>query len=381
MKSPQRPDSRVGEFEGSTSEEAVRLARRALGDDAPVRCWRTRHGGVFGFFAKETYVAALEPPTGAIETVKASRQRSVPRKSAGRESPSRAAPPSAAPAPSDAAPEETISNLVEATEDEVVLGSPSIPAAAFRDMLAEAEAAVSGAGSLARSDQLPVGSGPPPVDPDSPPVDRTGRPGPEEVPGIRTTLGKLGVPDDYLPDRAEATLDGLARSLSRLPVAPPLPTRPGSVVAVIGDGRDARRAARHVASVLDLRPSDLLAGELTTSGRQRVARRRSRKKTTVVVVEASLAAREVAEAAAWVKGLRPDHVLGAVPARAKRGDIERWQAELGGVDALAVSGMATTATPGELMGGVPIAILDGRPSSTLRWISVLLTRVLEEVGG
>jgi hypothetical protein len=55
-----------GEFEGRTAEEAMGLARRALGPSAELRCWKTRRGGVGGFFATEVFVVSVEPPAGAL---------------------------------------------------------------------------------------------------------------------------------------------------------------------------------------------------------------------------------------------------------------------------------------------------------------------------
>jgi hypothetical protein len=64
--------------------------------------------------------------------------------------------------------------------------------------------------------------------------------------------------------------------------------------------------------------------------------------------------------------------VGAVPATAKRSDVELWRVQLGHLDTLALSRLADTATPGELMGLLPIGYLDGEEASTLRWVSILL---------
>ena len=53
------------QFEGRTAEEAVARARKALGDSEALRCWKTRKGGVGGFFAREVFVASLTPPPGS----------------------------------------------------------------------------------------------------------------------------------------------------------------------------------------------------------------------------------------------------------------------------------------------------------------------------
>src|ERR1700728_2278151 len=62
------------QFEGRTAEEAVARARAALGDAGALRCWKTRRGGVGGFFAKEVFVAGLTPPPGS-ETARSKASR------------------------------------------------------------------------------------------------------------------------------------------------------------------------------------------------------------------------------------------------------------------------------------------------------------------
>jgi hypothetical protein len=380
------PESTLGGFEGATSEEAVRLARQELGAGAPVRCWRTRQGGLFGFFARERYIAGLEPPPGAIDPDPPARppQADQPRPATVEANPmnrTRRSRPSGRPAPASEPPvvtsappqpsaptEQTLwAALVEETTDEVVLGS-RMSEVAFSDVLAEAEAAVSSADEVTVAEPVPPPT-PAPTTADPTPVD-----------GLGAVLVELGVPEAYGPDPGESNLDDLVRSLGRLPAAPPLPTRPGAVIVVVGSLRDARALGERVQAALGLPPTDLLVAERTDAVRQRILRRRTRKNTTVVVVEASLASRSMARVAPWVTKLRPDHVLGVVPATAKRADVLHWGGQLGPVDALALSGMAETATPGELMGALPISHLDGSEASALRWAWVLLGRYVERQG-
>jgi len=354
----QQPKPVSGEFGGRTSEEAVRLARRELGHEAPVRCWKTRRGGVLGFFAKEAYVAGLAPPAGAIEPVRTARPR-----------PARARP--APKAASGGLEPVSLSNLVEGTSDEVTLGSNSVADAVFSEVLAQAEAAVNGVDdyTAAQSAPHPAAHPAPSVTPSADPPSLVR---PERIGGLTESLTALGVPAEYRPDEAAATLDGLAHALARLPGVPPLPNAGGSVIVVVGARRDALVAARHVVADLGLCPSDVVGPDRTDANRQRVARRRSANRVTVLVVAASVRSRDLVAAAAWVQKIGPDYVLGAVPASAKRSDVAQWRAQLEQVDALAVSHLADTATPGELMGELPIALIDGSGASTLRWVLTLL---------
>ena len=66
------------QFEGRTAEEAVARARKALGDSDALRCWKTRRGGVGGFFAREVFVASLTPPPGS-ETARGKGLQNPPR--------------------------------------------------------------------------------------------------------------------------------------------------------------------------------------------------------------------------------------------------------------------------------------------------------------
>lgn len=339
------------------------MARAEFGRDAPVRCWKTRSGGVLGFFAREAYVAGISPPAGAIKAVKTPRPAKESRQA--RQTPDTLetlAPLSELEPPPERA---SLSQLVEDTSDELTLDSAPVPAAVFSEVLAEAQAAVNGT-DLADHPPWPAPLNALPAVAE-----------PEHVDGLRDSLASIGVPVAYRPKGPEATLDGLARALTRLPLPPPVPTDGGSVIVVVGPARDAQAAAGALVARTGLAASDLLSVERTDAGRQRVARRRSSNKVTVVVVEASLRARHLAAVASWIEQVKPDHVMGAVPATAKRADVEQWRAQVGPLHALALSRLGDTASPGELMGLLPIALLDGEEASTLRWVFTLLGATLE----
>jgi hypothetical protein len=365
VKLPPRPESAPGQFEGRTPAEAVQLARAEFGRDAPVRCWKTRTGGVLGFFAREAFVAGISPPAGAVKAVKTPRPAKEPKepKEAREAREAReagaAVPPELAPPPPPA--RASLSELVEDTSDELTLGSAPVPAAVFSEVLAEAQAAVNGADLLEhRAWPAPAVKATPVHAP------------PAWVEGLDDSLVRIGVPVEYRPPASEATLDGLARALATLPVAPAVPSDGGSVIVVVGAGRDAQVAAGAVVERLGLESSVLLPVECTDVGRQRVARRRSSNKVTVLVVEATLRSRRLATVASWLEQVKPDFVLGAVPATAKRADVAHWGAQVGPLQALALSRLAHTASPGELMGLLPITSLDGEEASTLRWVHTLL---------
>jgi hypothetical protein len=370
----QQPDSAAREFEGRTAAEAVQLARQVLGEDAAVRCWKTRRGGVAGFFAKEAFVAGVTPPEGAVKRVKVSRA-SRPREASPETEVATRTPAPVAPAErcEDLGESPTMAQLVEWTEDEVLLGADHEPGDPFREVLAEAQAAVN-ASRLERPEAPPPTALPHPPRPEPKPSPAVA--GPARIDFLRAGLIGMGVPERYLPEDAGCTFDGLARQLAQLPSLA-LPCRPGSVIVVVGARREVQAAADSLQLSLGLKEGDVLVVDPTDADRQRVARRRSAKKVTVVLLEASLRSRAIDAVAAWVDRLKPDHVLGAVSATAKRSDVSSWRTQLGRVDALALFGLAATATPGELMGELPIAFIDGAEASVLRWMLMLLSPMSE----
>lgn len=349
----------VGEFVGHTPEEAMSRARNELGSGGLLRCWKARSGGIFGFFVKEYFVAGKALPVGANIQDEVGPRRSFGK---GMKLFTEKILPEAL---HELAPRKntSLSDLVEETSDEVSLGCDSDQVAVFSEVLAEAEATLSGNEQyLVRRERQTA-------------VKFPSVSSPELIIGLSDTLASAGMPLELRPSEAELTLDGLVRSLAKLPAPKPVPTAEGSVIVVVGGRRDAHTASSRLLAHLGLEMSDLVNVEQTDAGRQRVSRRRSSKKVTVVVVEAPHASHHLNEAAKWIERLKPDYVLGAMSAAVKRSDVMYWRAQLGRIDALSLLSLTNTTTPGELMGEVPIAFLDGSPASTLRWVLLLLNSV------
>ncbi|MHB1210325.1 MAG: hypothetical protein ACYC1I_11575 [Acidimicrobiales bacterium] len=350
-------------FEGRSPDEAVRLARAQFGNDAPVRCWKARRGGLLGFFAKEIFVAGIEAPEG-IARVDADIRAAAHRSTLAAWSSDR----------SDLIIDDAVwssfegtslADLVESTKDEVTLGSTNVLETAFIDVLAQAQAALDFEQAFKDMD--------PPRAPVSAPAST---PGPERITGLRAFVADFGIPSDYWPDESEATLDGLVRSFSRLPVARALPTEAGSVVVVVGTRRDVNATAQRLVTLMGLDPSDFVDAECTAVSRQRIMRRTSR--VTVVAVEAPLRSRELERVATWMQQLKPDYVVGAVSATSKRTDVESWRLRLPALDALALTKMGETSSPGELLGDLPVLLADGVEVSALRWVAIILEALLEQ---
>ncbi len=350
------------EFEGRTCEQAIARARKALGNETALHCWRVRRGGVFGFFAKETFVAGVTPPQNLVKSAASGALRSELDLADG----STDADDDWSAQLLKYAERTTLSRLIEETSDEVTLCSDHVPESIFSDVLTEAEAALSKTRTVVDGSLMPY------------PMEATySVPSkPDLIDGFLESLAEIGVPPQYRPSESEATLDGLFRSVSKLPEPKHVPEVPGSTIVVVGRQSEAEEAARGVLSSLGLESAKPLLLDQSESGRLQIVFRQCAKKISVVVVDVPLKPRVCGEAADWIRQLNPDYVLGAVAATAKRSDVLRWCDRIGGVDSLAISGLSDTATPGELMGATPVAYLNGMTASPLRWISALLEAIV-----
>ena len=385
VKWPPQSKEPVMQFEGRTSEEAVQLARAALGTTAPVRCWKARRGGLFGFFAKEVYVAGVDAPPGSARADNAARAAHA-RSTIAEWTYD---PAKFVDATDDSWPKvahgASLADLVESTRDEVSLASSHVLETAFIDVLAQAQAALNiepptPSAPARQPDQAYLDSTVPPVRRALfPVVERPARAlstGLESIEGLRAFIADFGVPSDFWPEEGEETLDGVVRCFARLPAAPALPTRAGSVVVVVGSRRDVHAVAMRLIELMGLDESDLIDAQCTSASRQRVTRRRG-SRTSVVTIEAPLRSRELPQLATWIDALKPDLVVGTVSATAKRADVESWRRQLTNIDTLALSRVAETTSPGELLGDLPILLVDGQLASALRWVVLILDALLE----
>jgi hypothetical protein len=342
-------ESVPGEFVGRSAEEAVERARSVLGAEAKVRCWKTRRGGVMGFFAREVFVAGVKEPQG---TSKAALRTEDP------------APPRAL----VDATSLTFDERIAATADEVSFETdgPAEEHHAFRDVLAQAEAALSGAvfdDAVWISDEATS-------------VSAASDPTQSDLDEFRSSLELIGLPAAFRPLGHESVFEGLVRSLASLPTPPAFPVSPGSVIAVVGSRRDARVVAQEVATSLDLEETDVIVSCDDPVVRRRIARRKRSARVTVVVFEAAVRGRTFDTAREELERVAPDFVLGVAGATLKCADVERWRGELN-IDALALRRWDDTETPAELLAALPVYSVDGAVMSTMRWLSLLLSTYVD----
>ena len=201
-------------------------------------------------------------------------------------------------------------------------------------------------------------------------------------------LSLLGLPEELLPLADGRDLRArLVHQLAELPAPPPLPATRGTVVAIVGSRGPAHDVALAVCATVGSNPDSIAtiaprtrtpkATELGTpeeAAEQRRAWRR-RQTPTVAVIEAPLG-----QSSAWagemLEALEPTVVWGLVDACRKVEDITAWSDDLGGLDALCLSGLDDTVSPASaLQTGVPVVLLEGQAATPERWADVLIGRL------
>lgn len=359
MKLLRLPDSFHSEFEAESAEKAIEIAREKLGGSAELRCWKVRHGGLFGFFARESFVAGPQVPDGKGGDFQGNA-------SAGLDANSsfafRCETDHQAHLREEGEGEysQSLSQLAELTSDELDIGSASIPSLAFTDLLAEAEAEIEKAAKASRVvEHVKPAKKNKPIHPEIDFFDK-----------LRT----LGVGHQHLSWASPHSLDAALEAFQLLPKVPKIPSSPGSVVVIAGSKEDVRLGGETAAKNLGVSPSEVIQMESLDSMVQKVSRRRRSKKISIVLCEAPVSQDNFELARELFHKVRPDYVLGSVPASAKCSDVLQWSSRLGNLDAIALHSLDATATPGEMLGELPIAFLEGRPATSLLWLVMLLGR-------
>jgi hypothetical protein len=230
----------------------------------------------------------------------------------------------------------------------------------------------------------------------TPPPKMTPPGGPHDA--LASALGRVG-----LDGPTVATLqDGLRRGtgletllfalFADLPVAPPLPRRPGSLLVVVGDAVAARRLGCALAGEIGADPAEVpfasraanahivATGPLLVRSAEEAAERAPgwrRSRAAVVVVEAGVNGSERSWANHLIGALRPTGVWGVAEATAKIEDISAWAENLGGIDALALENLDATVSPvAALATGLPVTRIDGQPTTAARWVATVMDRMV-----
>ncbi|MGZ4598611.1 MAG: hypothetical protein ACXVYY_20205 [Oryzihumus sp.] len=357
------------QLEGPHLPTLVEQVRAEYGNSARiVSAERVRRGGVGGFFARERFHLVIEvtPRPGQVEV----RSGVAPDGTV-------SGPVLAPPAPATSLLE--LADRVSAQEDALRAGAAPSPEVstetpAFADVLARLHDTVAEAAA---------------------PVPRTA---PRVFPDLTGRAEALGIPPTVLVGAHDPVVRyrRLAAWLESFP-APPLPAHaPGQVLALAGELPAALRVAGALAREIGAAQWDIFVVTPSPSSVQGVplarvfgdaaavaAQRRSwgqGRPSKVVVVDAPM----LPDLRGWAHGvlaaLAPTLTWGVVHASSKPGDVARWAARLGQVDALALEHVAATADPASVLTQcpVPVGLLDGRRATVEVWADLLTARLEAE---
>ena len=213
------------------------------------------------------------------------------------------------------------------------------------------------------------------------------------VPLVHEALVRVGLPENLLHP-ARITGDPsrwLLGLLEHVPRPDRLPRGRSAVIATVGPRDSALALASELAAELGLGGNAVVLASPTYRGRavpsdrciaapelaaeQRRSWRR-RPGPTVVAVE-SVPGRSPHWARRMLDALEPTMVWGAAEAIRKPEDLDQWAEQMGGFDALAVTGLDDTVSPASVLRcGIPVGRLDGRPATPALWAALLVERVV-----
>lgn len=369
-------------FEGPELESLLERVRKEVGVDAHIiAANRIRKGGIGGFFAKEGFEVVVE----------SSEPRSRPRRSR--------APLSVLDLADDVSEfeREQVIDLSDTFSEPPPLSTERND---FGSILAEISR------TLDREDQempmpqvqtrrIEVEEPDPPVSPRSHYRRVTTEPMPEP-PQTHTQhalpaapderLVALGLPMELVPSRAaNAELrNALVQRLAQLPPPPMLPRSAGVLIAVVGIGTAPIALARKLADEIDLDPEHIVlstpepVSELSHPDEAEAFRLACRRRTEPTIVACSIGAgrTQLAWAHRMLDRLEPTVTWAVVDASCKAEDIGHRASLLGGVDVLALTGIADTVSPAAVLRlNIPVGRIGPTPATPAGWADLLIERL------
>jgi hypothetical protein len=409
-------------FEGAVLEDLLDRVRTEVGPDARiVAANRIRKGGVGGFFAREGFEVIVDLADGGGQT--------PPRSGGGRSRRQARVPASVLEIADDvngtdreqvidlsevfngpaAAPVSTESSDFgsmlaalsrDLDEDEIqVMEAPAPPPQPAPAPPPAAEAApvveppVSPQAHYRRvtapaPQPAPAAPTPPPaavlVPEPAPAPMQPMQPMPEPVPDAR--LRALGLPGELIPSAAASSdlRTALFHRLSQLPPPPMLPRTAGVIIAVVGIGTAPIALARRLADELETDPDHIVLAtpepmsELSHPDDAETSRLswRRREEPTIVACSIGPGRAQLGWAHRILNKLEPTITWAVVEASCKPDDIAHRVALLGGVDVLALNGVADSVSPAAVLGlGIPVGRIGSTFATPAVWADLLLERL------
>ena len=192
--------------------------------------------------------------------------------------------------------------------------------------------------------------------------------------------------------RHDLTPEALAQALEGLPRVDDLPPGPGVIIAVVGEGPLVLPLARRITTDLEGDPAKVVLASahrshasvpdncrISCADEAALDRRAWRRRAQVTVVAVDTSTSLAPNAQDWacdvLSALQPHQVIALVDAGRKSEDVARWIADLGGIDAIALSGLEETVSPHAILElGIPVARLGTRVATPGAWSSLLRQR-------
>ncbi|HEV7525962.1 MAG TPA: hypothetical protein VGP92_13415 [Acidimicrobiia bacterium] len=400
-------------FEGGELDELLERVRTEVGPEARiVAANRIRQGGIAGFFAREGYEVVVDAdranPNGGNRPPRGRRRGRA-------DAPTE---PAAAPEPERASARNSTSvlDLVEEVNeierDQVIdLAEAPMPTLSterrdFGEMLAnltreldEEEASmptvtdgpISPSAHYRRVTNDPAAAAPQPA-PAAAAVHSAIAPmpaataAPSLLPQADARLLALGLPMELAPSTA-VTGDlrtALCQRLAQLPPPPVLPRTTGVVIAIVGIGTAPIALARRLADELDIDPQHVLLAtpeamsDVSHPEEAEAFRRSCRRRAEPTIVACSIGSgrAQLGWAHRILDRLEPTITWAVVDASVKAEDVGHRITLLGGVDVIALTGIADTVSPAAILGlNIPIGRIGSNPATPAVWADLLMERL------
>jgi hypothetical protein len=176
----------------------------------------------------------------------------------------------------------------------------------------------------------------------------------------------------------------LCQRLAQLPPPPMLPRTSGVVIAIVGIGTAPIALARRLADELDIDPEHVLLAtpeamsDVSHPEEAEAFRRSCRRRAEPTIVACSIGSgrAQLGWAHRILDRLEPTITWAVVEASCKPEDVGHRIALLGGVDVIAMTGIADTVSPAAVLGlGIPVGRIGANPATPAVWADLLMERL------